>query len=220
MHTHTHTCTHTLTHLRAYGISLWFPSYVGDISNSERRHEFKSFCGREVPASGPLSDYCGCEWTRFSGQNFADLEISNFKLTDSVFHNVKFTNVTFSDISLKRCNFTECVLENVWFKSQCSFDRVSWNQTVFSGVNTSGLDVCDGKVVEGECGDNCEGVGVDPVTVLEGRNNSCEDGEVECEEKDSSTVYRDLFLVSASSFPGNIASAFAVYYLRRNYWMG
>ena len=39
-------------------------------------------------------------------------------------------------------------------------------------------------------------------------------------KSDDFCVYRDSFLVAASALPRNIASAFAVYFLRRNYCLG
>lgn len=188
--------------------------------------DMREFCHDDVPKDAILSQYCGCEGTTFRGQHFSNMTLSGFKLTDSDFFNVTFTNVTFSDLYLENCNFTTCVLENVTFESRCAFKLVNWNQTVFSGVNVSGLSVCNGstsEVVEEENAESGDGgiVRVELVTVLEGVNGSCEDVEVKCEEKKrNKNIYRDLFFVSGAAFPGNIASAIAVYFLRRNYWLG
>ena len=207
---------------RAYGVVLWFPSYVQQLSDEEKLDDFKSFCHTQAPANASLSDYCGCEDASFRGLQFTNVDFSNLKLSYSSFYNVTFTNVTFTDFSLEQSNFNVCVLENVRFVSRCSFNHVNLHQTVFNRVNTSGLSVCDGEVEEGRNEGGCDGNCEDDVIVnaQEGGNGSCDNVEVECEETDNSDVYRDLFLVSASSFPGNIASAIAVYFLRRSYWMG
>ena len=79
-----------------------------------------------------------------------------------------------------------------------------------------------GLVGDGGCKGRLSGEVVTSLT--EGVNSSCEGvsgEEVECEEgEESGRLYRDLFLVAAAASPGNIASAIAVYFMRRNYWMG
>lgn len=186
--------------------------------------EIREFCRGTAPSDAMLPQYCGCEGATFRGQHFSNMDLTGFKLSSSDFLNVTFNNVTFSDVYLEDCNFTSCVLDNVTFESRCSFKRVNWNQTVFSGVNVSGLSVCNGSVVVGgeENSGSGEGVSVELVNVLEGVNSTCGDVEVECKEKKRSNknIYRDLFLVSGAAFPGNVASAIAVYFLRRNYWLG
>ena len=91
-------------------------------------------------------------------------------------------------------------------------------------VNVTELTSCEG-VVEGvrvEEGSGEDSEPGDVVRVLEGNNTSCAGREkVECEvEEEEDKVYRDLFLISFAATPGNIASAIAVYFMRRNYWMG
>ena len=186
--------------------------------------ETREFCSGNAPSDAVLSQYCGCEGTIFRGQHFSNMDLTGFKLSDSEFLNVKFSNVTFSNMYLEDCNFTTCILDNVTFESRCLFKRVNWNQTVFSGVNVSGLSVCNGSssdvVVGGEEGSGSGSVEL--VNVLEGGNSTCDDMEVKCKKKkeDNENIYRDLFLVSGAAFPGNVASAIAVYFLRRNYWLG
>lgn len=211
---------------RSYGVTLWFPSYVAQVTDAQVTSRFRSFCHQGARVDATLTDYCGCEGATFSGQHFSNMDFNSFKLSDSIFHNVTFTNATFSDLSLEKCNFTGCVLDNVTFVSRCSFNHVHFNQTTFSHVNASGLSVCNnGSVTElvgrrgGGSGESGDGGIRELVAVLESKNTSCED--VKCEESEKSgNIYRDLFLVSGSAFPGNIASAIAVYFLRRNYWLG
>ena len=209
--------------LRSYGVTLWYPSYVRVITDAQEAKDFENFCHRKAHTDAVLQDYCGCEGAYFSGQHFTNINLDNFQLTSSDFHNVTFTNVTFSDSLLADCTFTMCVLDSVKFELNSTFDHVDWNHTAFSGVNVSGLSVCNGSArnVDGSVVGSGEGESGELVRVLIGGNASCADVEVECEERETSdTVYRDLFLVSGSAFPGNIVSAVAVYFLRRNYWMG
>ena len=209
---------------RSYGVTLWFPSYVEQIITAR---ETREFCSGNASSDAVLPQYCGCEGTIFRGQQFSNMDLSGFKLSDSKFLNVTFSNVTFSDMDLEDCTFTACVLDNVTFESRCLFKRVKWNQTVFSGVNVSGLSVCNGSssdvVVGGEENSGSgEGGRLELVNLLEGGNSTCSDMEVKCKKKkkENKNIYRDLFLVSGATFPGNVASAIAVYFLRRNYWLG
>ena len=198
------------------------------VTEAESDRHFTAFCHAEADPNASLSDYCDCEGANFTGQHFSNVNLTSFNLTNSAFRNVTFTNVTFSNVSLESCNFTGCVLDNVSFESRSTFHDVNWDQMTFNRVNVSGLSVCNGSVSESveSVGDGEGGSGEGDIgelgTVLLGETSaSCEDVEVECEGREKgSHVYRDLFLVSGSAFPGNIASAIAVYFMRRNYWMG
>ena len=120
----------------------------------------------------------------------------------------------------------DCELNNVIFGARSQFKRVDWNQSVFHCVNVSGLSVCGGEMVGWGSGEECNdhNVSDEMVTMTEGGNVSCDgvkDVKVECEALNEDTsLYRDLFIVAAAAVPGNIASAIAVFFMRRNYWMG
>ena len=125
---------------------LWFPTYVQQITDSEREAKFNTFCHRETPDDASLYDYCGCRGTTFHDQNFTNANFTKFTLTHSTFHGVRFTNVTFTDSVFESCNFTDCYLEDVRFGSESYVIDVRWERTVFVRVNVSELGACEGEV--------------------------------------------------------------------------
>jgi hypothetical protein len=203
-------------------VLLWYPSYVEQVTKSDKRSEFSRFCHHSTPENVSLYDYCGCDGASFSDQHFSNTHFANFHLNLANFHNVQFTNVTFTDSLLESCNFTNCTMENVVFGERTQMVHVGWYATGFVGVNVTGLSSCEGEVIGGGGGEVGSGEFGELVRVLEGGNaTSCEGvRQVECEGKEEGSVYRDLFFVAASASVGNIASAIGVYFMRRNYWMG
>ena len=207
---------------RSYGVLLWYPSYVEQVTKADQRSEFSRFCHRSTPENVSLYDYCGCDGASFSDQHFSNTRFANFQLNLADFHNVRFTNVTFTESLLESCNFTNCTMESVVFGEGTQMVRVGWYASDFVGVNVTGLSSCEGEVIGRGGGEVGSGEFGELVRVLEGGNaTSCEGvGQVECEGEESGSVYRDLFFVAASASVGNIASAIGVYFMRRNYWMG
>ena len=200
------------------------------VTDIQKQHDFNSFCHHQQQQSSSkhisLSDYCGCDGITFVGENFTNAEFRNVKISHCLFEDVTFSNVTFSDFYLEDCSFIDCELNNVTFGARSQFKRVDWNQSVFHCVNVSGLSVCGGEMVGWGSGEECNdhNVSDEMVTMTEGGNVSCDgvkDVKVECEALNEDTsLYRDLFIVAAAAVPGNIASAIAVFFMRRNYWMG
>ena len=217
---------HNVFHsIRSYGVLLWYPSYVQQITDADRQTAFSHFCHHSTPENVSLYDYCSCGGVSFHDQHFSNTHFTNFQLSLSNFHNVAFTNVTFTDSLFENCNCTNCSLDGVVFGEGAQLGHVGWYGTSFTGVNVTGLSSCGGEVRGGGGGGGGEaasGEFGELVRVLKGGNASCEGVRgVECEkEEEEGSVYRDLFFVSASATVGNIASAIAVYFMRRNYWMG
>lgn len=166
-----------------------------------------------------------------------DTQLHNFKVDDVLFNNVSFVNVNFKSVVFNRTEFVNCHF------SESNFSEALFNATYFNGVvldsvsiESSSLCSMNGTAVEVEDYVSLQDVDINgnmvasdifnstafSMQVLHQVSGECPKKsykQISCKPPDSK-VYRDSFIITASAFPGNIASAIAVYFFRRNYWMG
>lgn len=187
---------------------------------------------------GPIDTFCGCTSTFFTGFAVNDTVLQDFMINGAIFQDITFRNVSFDSVVFSGTEFVGCQFLG------CTFTRTLFNATSFSGgvvfdsVSLQYSSMCplsnseaevknfmtlykvelSGKMVENETFnaalfDAALNMSSE-ICDMEGRD------EVDCDPRVDYRVYRDSFFVSASAFPGNIASGFAVYFFRRNYWLG
>lgn len=225
---------------RSYGVALWFPSYVQEINVEQDRKDFERFCSQQ--ASGGINDeelrrFDGCSNTVFENATLNRTSLNDWRIYSATFRNVTFLEANFSKVVFEDCEFVNCTMEGVQF-NWTYFVNSEWNSVAFDRVWMQFSDVCVpesqnitvldeislyNSTVNGISPDVSE---VNQTLFLQllssDRNFTCVGApkEEECEQTNENRVYRDNFFISASALPGNIASAIAVYFLRRNYWLG
>lgn len=223
-------------------MSLWYPTYVNIITDKQEQALFDAKCQQNVTYfdSGAFHSYCGCNGTAFQDFTISDVRLESWMVGGATFSNVSFVNVTFDDVVINgtqfvdNCEFHKCSLNNT------KFVQLSWNDVSLESIYLSSSAICDltGRNVTllnslSVYNTSINGRTFSNLTTIEdssdlllanGANSTCDgdvlDAEVNCRKPDSFKVYRDSFFVSASALPGNIASAIAVYFFRRNYWLG
>lgn len=230
----------------SYGVTLWFPTYVSQINDARNAEDFQALCNTTVvggtDAQG-LKEYCGCGSTVFSNITIVNTQLHMIKFNEVTFNKVSFRNVSFDQVLFNGTEFIECQFQD------SSFTRTLFNATDFSGglfdsVSFKTSSLCPQSLQDMQVDDfttlgnvNISGLRADNRTFNtstfdslinsdgdngDSKKESC-DLQVQFEEVVCSPfdnrVYRDSFFISASALPGNIASAFAVYFLRRNYWL-
>lgn len=202
--------------------------------------DFEAFCNQNVstlPES--LQQYDGCSNIRFEGVIFESFSLRNWKIS-ATFSNVTFQELNFTNVVFQDCEFKNCRIQQVWFDSTYLVNS-TWEEVALESVMFSSSDIC-GVVARNT---SIEGlVTMSNVNVSNWRiynetevnttlfqqlvdtdsNVTCLNtmgyGDVRCGEAHDNRVYRDNFFVAASALPGNLVSATAVYFLRRNYWLG
>ena len=214
---------------RGYGISLWYPSYVNQINTDRDEENFKKFCNRNVTLtpSDSITAYCDCSNTVFFNFTLQDTTLDNCRIKDVTFSNVTFVNVSFINFAFDVVAFNHCHFTDSDFTHTC-FNATNFDNVSFSSVGFYSSSLCNltGSFVKIE--NNSLNSGDITYEVFNTLFESVLDLDGDCDVdrcykeacEDNSRVYRDSFFVSASAFPGNIASAFAVYFLQRNYWLG
>lgn len=231
---------------RSYGVSLWYPTYVSLINEQKDVEIFDKFCFNNVTGinSSVITEYCGCSGTVFQDSFISGLELHNWRVRDAVFNGVTFESVVFSDVSFVNTTFTNnslfinCTFDNSQilnsFFDGVSFDSLSVFDSQFCGVVSTNATTVQGSLNFSNISINNVNQTTISVKLVElfmpdsasVHNNSCAAGTVsewsiQCPRKvDDFRVYRDSFFVSASSLPGNLVSAVAVYFLIRKYWLG
>ena len=229
----------------SYGVSLWYPTYVGKITDQQEQDLLNKKCQTNVTDFDPASfqSYCGCNDTAFRDFTVSNVHIQSWTIGRATFSNVTFSNVTFDDVIIRNhsqfidsCKFHNCTFNN------SKLARLTWNEVSINSVHILSSDVCDlrgmdvtltpyltvyNTSINGNHINNTHIVNSSDILVegVDGTNSTCKSGDLtkstlECRKHDSFALYRDSFFVSASALPGNIASAIAVYFLRRNYWLG
>lgn len=221
---------------RGYGVTLWYPTYVTQLTAAKDAADFEKHCNTSV-TDYPIETFCGCRNTIFTGFAVNDTVVRNLVINDVIFQDVTFRNVSFEsvvfngtefeDCQFLGCTFTRTLFNATVFRSGVTFDSVSLQFSSMCPLNNSEAELKNsmrlykvdigGTFVEDETfsaalfdaalnmsSEKCD---------IEGRQ------EIDCNPPDY-RVYRDSFFISASAFPGNIASGFAVFFFRRNYWLG
>ena len=225
---------------RSYGVVLWYPAYVRNINELKDKMDFEAFCTQNVSTPpDSLQLYDGCHNTTFEGVTFESFGLSNWRIS-ATFSNVTFHEVNFTNVVFKDCEFRNCKIRQVRFNSTYLVNSI-WEDVALESVTFSSSDVC-GLVAQNT---SVEGLLTMSNVDVNGRRISNETqvnrtlflqlvesdsnatclnsngyGDVKCGEVDDNRVYRDNFFVAASALPGNLVSAAAVYFLRRNYWLG
>ena len=221
---------------RSYGITLWYPTYVNEITTKKDAEDFLSFCNKSTsfPTTDNIISYCDCSSSVFEDTFVSDLTLMKWRINDVLFRNVTFLNVTFDSVLFNGTEFMNCTFEN------CTFVELFFHNTDFDGVrfqlvNILPSSLCllsnhsEGTVTLEDVTMNASVVEFQDVSISELRTSLQSQVESVCSEdlysdlvcrSDDLRVYRDSFIVSISGLPGYIVSAFAVYYLPRNYWLG
>lgn len=168
-----------------------------------------------------------------------DTQLQHFKINDVTFYNVSFNNVSFDSVIFNGTEFIDCQFSESRF-SRTLFNATDFNRVEFDSVSLQYSSICPLNYLDVEVrnfmsmykvsvgGNMVENRTFNGTSPFDGRvlNASLEGCELEDKHEEikcdppKSTLYRDSFIISASGIPGNIASAFAVYFFPRNYWLG
>lgn len=236
------------TSCRGYGVTLWFPTYVSQINDAKNAEDFRAMCNTtvgEADAQG-LRGYCGCNSTVFSNIGIVDAKLHMVQFNGVTFNNVSFRNVSFDLVLFNGTEFIDCKFQDSSF-SRTLFNATDFSGGLFDTVSFKSSSLCPQSLLDVQVSSfttlrnvNISGLRADNRTfnksTFDSLVNSDDDDndddsnkescdlqvqfeEVICSPSDN-RVYRDSFFISASALPGNIASAFAVYFFRRNYWLG
>ena len=227
---------------RSYGVTLWYPTYISELTTQKDLEEFERFCNNTVNVTGwsHMEAYCDCSQTVFSDVTLTDSELRNFRIHDVLFSNVSFQNINFDsvvfnstqfvDCQFYESNFTDSLFNSTQFENVL-FHSVNIHSSSLCSMNGSAVEVCNNSLILEEVDVNGDQVDYEMLNTSafqervlnRGNGQKCSENkllrQIQCKPPDN-RVYRDSFFVSASALPGNIASAIAVYFLRRNYWLG
>ena len=224
-------------------MTVWYPTYVSDITSSRDQALLEEKCQQnvtDVNNMASLRGYCSCNFTVFQDFTISNAHINSWMVGQATFSNVTFENVTFDNVVINSSQFiNNCMFRNSVVKNS-KFVKLTWEGVSLESLNILSSTVCDlhgrnltmpspvilyNTTLNGNF-TNLTNI-TDPSQLLaDPHDNSsmCDkdllESKIDCEISDSFTVYRDSFFISASALPGNIASAIAVYFLRRNYWLG
>ena len=225
----------------SYGVSVWYPTYVSDITTSRDRALLEEKCQQNVTGIdiSSLPGYCGCNFTIFQDLSLSNAHLESWMIGQAIFSNVTFENVTFNNVVINSSRFIDnCVFRNSIVKNS-KFVQLMWEGVSLEGLNISSSSICDlrgnnmtmgppmilyNTTLNGDFKNLTSIANSSELVLAPESNSTCDQGllesKIDCERSDSFTVYRDSFFVSASALPGNIASAIAVYFLTRKYWLG
>ena len=200
--------------------------------------EFEQRCNRTVTSlpneTQSLQEYDGCNNTIFEDMTIEFFNLSNWRITRATFSNIAFYEVNFTNVTFRDCWFRNCSIQDA------RFDSTSFLNSTWEGVHLESVSLTSSEI----CGMVAQNVTVQEFIIISdvdindwedfnttnqtlflqlvgsGGNATCERSVDPCEQVQDYRVYRDNFFVAASALPGNLASAVAVYFLRRNYWLG
>ena len=167
----------------------------------------------------------------------SNTHLDSWIVQQAIFRNVTFDNVTFNDVVIKNSLFSDdCVFQTSVVKNS-KFVQLNWDDISVDSLSVSSSSICDlqgsnistsmkvhDTSINGRWYDDADITDPSELVVEPDANSTCSkeelDSTINCEQLDSFAVYRDSFFISASALPGNVASAIAVYFFRRNYWLG
>ena len=122
---------------RSYGIILWYPTYINEITTQKDTHDLPMFCNTTTSFS--LEDnmmlYCDCTSTVFQDTSFSLPELKDWKSTMSC---LEMSLSSMSPLILFHFNgteFTECKFQN------CTFTRLLFNATVFNDLQFKSVKI-------------------------------------------------------------------------------
>ncbi|XP_065912696.1 synaptic vesicle glycoprotein 2C-like [Dysidea avara] len=196
-----------LLSMGAYGLTLWYPTYISNLEQGE--------CKTEV-AHRTISDFNICSDSAEIDHVFVNHStITNRHLKKVVFNNVTFHRATFYRSTFRDCTFTSCSFVsvnftgnkfiNTCFTSPTSLDQLSddFDGTLFTNSYFNNVPMANSTGHTEPCclHDECK--------------TSCYDDE----NVDYQRLYLELFYVALASVPGSILTAFMVDVVRRSYWL-
>ena len=227
----------------SYGVSVWYPTYVSEITSQRDKALLDEKCRQNVTDLdiGSLQSYCDCNDTVFHDSVISDARLQSWMVGGVTFSNMTFTNVIFDNVVMSSSLFmNNCTFRNSTLKDS-KFVKLTWREVSLESLSMSSSVVCGLQGLNVSLDDSVavyntsiNGVPFNETSNISSShflelldtstNSTCSsallDSKIDCQKPDSFAVYRDSFFVSASALPGNIASAIAVYFLRRNYWLG
>ena len=206
---------------------------MDQITKRADQNNLNRFCNESsLSSAADMRSICDCSSTFFEDAVIRDLELKEWQINDVQFDNITFVNVTFDDVLFNSTNFRNCKFQNSTFRS-LHFKAVSFDNVVLDTVAIMPRSFC--LLSNGSAGDVDMGNVTVNGTILDWVVNASQlqeylDGlssqkcvgpefDIIC-HSDDFRIYRDSFIVSASALPGNVASAIAVYVMRRNIWLG
>ena len=216
-------------------MTLWYPTYVSELNSEREAERLWSRCNQTERLSGPvkLSSYCGCSDAEFVGVSVSNQTIKAWNIHNAFFHNVTFSDVIFDSVLFNNTDFKDCrvvrgKLKDVYFNASKLSGLVFLQSVEIEDDSLCVSRDSDGRIVLANATADEEEKQLSQVESSKSKTSRLEsDGGCELENPasvqcsfDDFRVYRDSFFVSASGLPGNLASAIAVYYLRRNHWLG
>ena len=122
---------------RSYGIILWYPTYIKEITTQKDTHDLQKFCNKKTSFSpkDSMKLYCDCTSTLFQDTIFSLPELKDWRINNVQFRNVTFLNVTFDSVLFNGTEFTECKFQN------CTFTKLLFNATVFYDVQFQSVNI-------------------------------------------------------------------------------
>ncbi len=214
---------------------LWYPTYVSEINHKNDQGKLDKLCNETVLSSAAeINSICNCKATVFEDAVIRDIELKEWQINDVLLNNITFINVTFNEVlfdstTIRDCSFHNSTftklhfkaafldnlrLENVVIKpsSSCLFSNGSTGAFTMTNVSIGNTRLQEHGIINASKLQN-------HLNNFTSRDCKGPNFIVQC-NSDDFRLYRDSFLVSVSAFPGNVASAIAVYVMRRNIWLG
>ena len=197
--------------------------------------EFNELCNQTVAnrtlTETVLTELCPCMSTSYSnvvlnGVSLNSWPAANATIRDTVIANGHFTAMKFDSVLLHNVSIKNAVIEDSVFL-QGNWTNIRILNTTFTRVTLCDVYTYDvvisDSIVDGEM--------VKDVLAQLTSGSECEEPDLlvnqTCVSDDSLTCgsnlfddYQNSFFITASALPGNIVSAFALYYFWRSLWLG
>eukprot|EP00731_Ephydatia_muelleri_P012149 Em0006g1043a len=212
-----------------YGVSLWYPTYVEQINERADVDRFYgASCNNTISdlilGSEELTRLRRCSSTSFKNVTFDHITFTDWTFADSLLERSIFDSCVFNDVTFQRVNTTSALFVN-GSGTAVLFDTTVLHSTGFCGLNVSNFTMVGSLVtdvtVNGRPVSNQTSLlealreGFPPPSPCSAPSV----GSPYTTKVDKYQVYEESFYIAGSALPGNILSAFAVYFLRRNYWL-
>ena len=227
------TCS-SCDHCRSYGITLWYPTYVAEITRRADLENLAKTCNETTLTSATeMPSICGCSSVVFEEAIVRNIQLKGWKINDVQLEDISFVNVTFDNVlfnetTFRNCNFESSTFTNLHFKDVYFEDTLFQNMAIpvsstclFSSGSTGLLNMTNVSVRGANLADRLVEVRQFQASLNNITSYSCNapNLKVHC-KTDDFRIYRDSFYISVAALPGNVASAIAVYVMRRNVWLG
>lgn len=211
-------------------MSLWYPTYVEQINERADVDRFYgASCNNTISdlilGSEELTRLRRCSSTSFKNVTFNHITFTDWTFADSLLERSIFDSCVFNDVTFQRVNTTSALFVN-GSGTAVLFDTTVLHSTGFCGLNVSNFTMVGSLVtdvtVNGRPVSNQTSLlealreGFPPPSPCSAPSV----GSPYTTKVDKYQVYEESFYIAGSALPGNILSAFAVYFLRRNYWLG